>query len=89
MEPTTKNNKTIIVVVIAVIIIIAIISTILITRQKKQEKLTEQAKKETIAINPIPTTVTTPGELDEINKYINEATTFDNEASLKEVEKEF
>lgn len=88
MEPTTQNNKKIILIVVVVLIILAIIAAVLIIRPDKdvapiEEPVAEQEK------NIVPTTVVTQGESDEMKKYIDEATTFDNEASLKEIEKEF
>lgn len=84
MEPT-QTNKTKIIIIVSIVVVIVIVGLIFILKSKKEVPVTPEEKTEIVTVNP----VVLENESKEINRYIDEATTFDNEASLAEIEKEF
>ena len=88
MEPTTNTNKTKMAVIIVILIIIAVgVFFFIKSKGTKAPKTNEVNTNEPAIVTT--KTVITEGESKEIVKYLDDATTFDNEASLKEIDGEF
>lgn len=88
MEPTTNTNKTKMMIILVVVIII-VVGVIFILKSKKDVAVTPENQQQNTNITPSLNTGITKEETNEITKYIDSATTFDNEAQIKEIEKEF
>jgi len=88
MEPTTNTNKTKMAVIIVILLIIAIGAFFFIKSKSVKAPVVEEVKTNEPAKVTVKTVIT-EGESKEITKYLDDATTFYNEASLKQIDMEF
>lgn len=88
MEPTINKNKTKTAIIVIIIIVLIIGIFFLIKSKSVKSPTIDETKIETPG-KVVTKTVITDSESKEITEYLDNATTFDNEPLLAEIDKEF